>query len=273
MKNIARYIKNISTHLKNLKKHQKKQNNHYRLDHLFSKDSKTHISLFKDARDLLNERKSSLSLEKINEIRKKLFKKETVYNGLKAKEQNDSLTDEEKKVLKRINRYLKDFKKDLEKLQKYQQNITYGLDYLFNEEDDYSQPKKVKKAFDGGYILYESIGDTYGRLSINEYFNIIKPYLKDLIDDHNSKDKWKIQLSMRVVFVSFTDVNKTHEIYSKSNNITVMRGVETEDITNELFNTFHKRYQKGLDTKMRGSSFTFERIDFLEYHLDKISLK
>ena len=32
--------------------------------------------------------------------------------------------------------------------------------------------KNVKKAFDGGYILYESIGDTYGRLSINEYFNI-----------------------------------------------------------------------------------------------------
>ena len=73
MKNIARYIKNISTHLKNLKKHQKKQNNHCRLDHLFSKDSKTHISLFKDARDLLNERRSSLSLEKINEIRKKTF--------------------------------------------------------------------------------------------------------------------------------------------------------------------------------------------------------
>ena len=73
LKNIARYIKNISTHLKNLKKHKKKQNNQYRLDHLFNKDSKTHISLFKDARDLLNERKSSLSLEKINEIRKKTF--------------------------------------------------------------------------------------------------------------------------------------------------------------------------------------------------------
>ena len=118
MKNIARYIKNISTHLKNLKKHQKKQNNHYRLDHLFSKDSKTHISLFKDARDLLNERRSSLSLEKINEIRKKRFKKETVCNALEAKEQNNSLTDEEKKVLKRITKYFKNFRDDLDKLQK-----------------------------------------------------------------------------------------------------------------------------------------------------------
>ena len=42
-------------------------------------------------------------------------------------------------MLKRINRYLKNFKHDLEYLQKYQYNTTQGLDYLFNEpsEDDY----------------------------------------------------------------------------------------------------------------------------------------
>ena len=49
-------------------------------------------------------------------------------------------------MLKRINRYLKDFKKDLDKLQKYRHNITYGLDYLFNDEDDYHKPKEVKRA-------------------------------------------------------------------------------------------------------------------------------
>ena len=93
-----------------------------------------------------------------------------------------------------------------------------------------------------------------------------------MIDDHKSKDEWKIQLSMRVIFVSFTDVNKTHEMYSKSDNITIMRGAETGDITNGLFDTFRKRYQEGLETKIRGSSFTFEHIDLLEYHLHKISL-
>ena len=51
-----------------------------------------------------------------------------------------------------------------------------------------------------------------------------------------------------------------------------MIGIETEDITNELFNTFSKRCQEGLETKMRGTSFTFERIDLLEYHLHEISL-
>ena len=178
----------------------------------------------------------------------------------------------EKKEVKRINRYLKDFKKDLDELQKYQHNITYGWDYLFNEEDDYYKPKEVKKAFDGGYILYESRGDGDGRLSIDEYFDIIKPYLKDLINDQKSKDEWKIQLSMQTIFVSFTDANKTHEMYSKSDNITIIKGAETEDIANELFNTFLKRYQEGLERKMRVSSFTFERVDLLEYHLHKISL-
>ena len=90
---------------------------------------------------------------------KKLFKKEVVYNFLKDKERNGSLTNEEKKVLKRVDRYLQDFKKDLGKLQKYHHNITYGLDYLFNDEDDYYKPKEVKRAFDGGYILYESKED------------------------------------------------------------------------------------------------------------------
>ena len=48
-------------------------------------------------------------------------KKEAVHNFLKEKEQEqeDSLTNKEKKVLKDINRYPKTLKKDLEKLQKY----------------------------------------------------------------------------------------------------------------------------------------------------------
>ena len=51
-----------------------------------------------------------------------------------------------------------------------------------------------------------------------------------------------------------------------------MIGIETDDIINELINTFTKRYQERLETKMRGSSFTFDHIDLLEYYLHKISL-
>ena len=80
-------------------------------------------------------------------------------------------------------------KKRKYELQKYEYNIIYGLEYLFNELDevDYYIPKEVKSAFDGSYILYESKGDKDFKLSIDEYFDIIRHYLKDLIDDHKSK--------------------------------------------------------------------------------------
>ena len=60
-------------------------------------------------------------------------------------------------------------------------------------------------------------------------------------------------------------------MYRKSDNITIMSGIET-NVINELFNSFCRRYQERLQTKMKGSSFTFERTDFLEYHLHEISL-
>ena len=51
-----------------------------------------------------------------------------------------------------------------------------------------------------------------------------------------------------------------------------MNGTDTSDVINKLINSFMKRYQEGLETKMKGSSYIFERIDLLEYHLHKISL-
>ena len=77
---------------------------------------------------------------------------------------------------------------------------------------------------------------------------------------------------MRMTFDFFTDVNETRDMYTKSDNITIMSGIETDDVINELFTSFRRRYQEGLQTKMKGSSFTFEHIDLLEYHLHKISL-
>ena len=79
-------------------------------------------------------------------------------------------------------------------------------------------------------------------------------------------------ISMQMIFVSFIDANETRDMYTKSDNITILSGIETHDVINELFNSFHRRYQEGLQTKMKRSSFTFERIDLLEYHLHKISL-
>ena len=85
----------------------------------------------------------------------------TVYNFLKEK---DDLTDKEQIVLKNTGAYLKKLNNDFKKLNKYQDNITHGLDYLFNEED-YYKPTEVKSAFDGSYMLYESRGDEDAKLT------------------------------------------------------------------------------------------------------------
>ena len=129
----------------------------------------------------------------------------------------------------------------------------YGLDYLLNEvsEEDYYEPKEIKSAFNGSYVLYESKGDKDNMLAIYDYFDKIKPYLKNMIDDYKSKGQWKMQITMRIIFISFIDKNETQVMHTKSDNITIMRGIETEDVINELLDTFRKRYQEGLETKMK----------------------
>ena len=127
--------------------------------------STTVNNAIKEARELFNEVRSNLSREETKRNREKLYKKEAIYDFLKQK---DSLTDKEKIVLKNIGKYLNKLNNDLKKLYKYQNNVMYGLDYLFNEvnEKDYYKPKEIKSAFDGSYILYESKGGKDAKLGL-----------------------------------------------------------------------------------------------------------
>ena len=236
-----------------------------------SKTTNNIINKSKEVRELFNKLRNNLSRKETKTIRNKLYEKESIYNFLKEK---NTLTDKEKTVLKNIGKYLKKLNNDLKKLQKYQDNITYGLDYLFNErnEEDYYKPKEINSAFDCSYTLYESRGDKDAKLALYEYFDKIKPYLKDMINDYKSKREWKIQIIMKIVFVFLIDKIETQVMDTKSDNIEIINGTDTSDAINELIDSFMKRYQKGLETKMKGSSYIFERIDLLEYHLHKISL-
>ena len=93
-----------------------------------------------------------------------------------------------------------------------------------------------------------------------------------MIDYYKSKGEWKIQITMRIIFISFIDKNQTQVMHTKSDNVEIMNGTDTSDAINKLIDSFMNRYQEGLETKIKGSSYTFERIDLLEYHLRKISL-
>ena len=77
---------------------------------------------------------------------------------------------------------------------------------------------------------------------------------------------------MSIKFFSSKDSDETHIMNSKSDNIEVMMGNGTNEVTEDLFDSFLQRYRKKLEESMRGSEFAFESVDSLYYKLHKISL-
>ena len=100
--------------------------------------------------------------------------------------------------------------------------------------EDYYKPIKTKSAFSGNYIDYESKGVKDKNLSPGQYLDIIRPYLSNMINDHKTIREWKIQLTMQINFISHKDSKETRTMYTKSRNIEIMEGNETDEIIEEL---------------------------------------
>ena len=58
------------------------------------------------------------------------------------------------------------------------------------------------------YIEYESNGDRNKTLSIEEYLNKIRPYLKDSINNLKKSDTWKLQLTITINFMPSKDTDE-----------------------------------------------------------------
>ena len=118
---------------------------------------------------------------------------------------------------------------------------------------------------------------------------MIKSYLSDLINKHkthgsaryHSGDKswiektsseWKIQLTMAINFISSRDSDETRTMHTKSNNVEIMVGSETNEIIENLFESFLQKYQEGLEESVRGCEFVYDSVDVLYYNLSKVSL-
>ena len=61
-------------------------------------------------------------------------------------------------------------------------------------------------------------------------------------------------------------------MHTKSSNVEVMIGTETDEINEVLFKSFLQKYQEGLEESMRGSEFNYDSVDALYYNLNKLSL-
>ena len=120
----------------------------------------------------------------------------------------------------------------------------------------------------------------WGKKYINKkYIDMIRPYLSDVTNNHKTQGKWrihsgnkiierktqsewKIQLTMKINFISSKkDSDETRTKSKKSNNIEVMMGSETYEVIEDLFKSLLKRYQEGLEESLRGRDFFFDSID------------
>ena len=144
-----------------------------------------------------------VKIEKINKSIRNLFR-------LK-KEQNDTATEDIRNIF-RIKKYIKGIEaivlRSIKKLFEYEK-----------EEENYYKPVRVNNFWNNNYIKYESNGDKNNNLSLDEYLNKIKSYLKDIIIDLQSFDTWKIQVKIEIDFISSKDNEEKCEMYSDSNNI------------------------------------------------------
>ena len=209
--------------------------------------------------------------EPVKNDRKNIFKS-------KRKEIKKSLMKPpKKKILKSKIKVIKEILYDQilhrdEKIEEIR-NIFYDpKNNLFKPKENNYKPVRIGNAFSSNDIEYKSSGDKDKTLSIKDYLDEIKPYLSDIINDHKTKGEWKIHLRMAINFFSSKYFEEISTMHSKSDNIEILIGNKTDEIIEDLFDSFLQKYQKGLEESMKGSEFVFNNVDSLYFKLHKISL-
>ena len=107
----------------------------------------------------------------------------------------------------------------------------------------------------------------------SRHLSNIREHLRKLIDDKKKNGDWKIQLIMKINFISSKNFNETRDMHSRSDNFEIVIGADTIEIIRNLFNSILRRYQKRLAVSMRGSEFVFDHVESMNYIFHKLDLK
>ena len=158
---------------------------------------------------------------------------------------------------------------------KINNNNNTNDDFIENIRDLFSildyEPVLIKSGFDNNCLEYMSNGNN--SLSFNEYLELIKPYLYDLINVYKAKGEWKLQLSAEISFVSQKpDSNEIRIMFTRSTPEEIIIGSETEEVAENLIMSILQKYQDNLQSKMKGSDFIFNGINYLYYDLNRITI-
>ena len=72
---------------------------------------------------------------------------------------------------------------------------------------------------------------------------------------------------MAINFISSKDYDETRTIHTKSNNVEIMIGSETDEIIEELFESLLQLFPKKLEESLRGSEYDYDSVDAFYYNL------
>ena len=108
---------------------------------------------------------------------------------------------------------------------------------------------------------------------LDEYFNKIKPYLRNVIIDLQNSDTWKGQLTIEVNFISSKVIDEERVMHSRGENTKFTFYNDVNKVVDEFFESLCSAYQENLETSMRWSDFIFDSLQLLYYKCHKINFK
>ena len=92
-------------------------------------------------------------------------------------------------------------------------------------------------------------------------------------NNNTDRGEWKIMLRIYIKCISTKSFNETRTMHSKSRQVEVYMGSDTENVIDTLFNTLLQNFQRIQETSNeRGSEFIPDSIELLEYELHKINI-
>ena len=168
--------------------------------------------------------KSSL-IKEINKIKlskepkKIIFKKNPKKDIRKSfKLKKDSIKKERGNVEFKLR---KEGKKLLE-IKKFVKNLLLSKKEKKTSKKTISKPIKIIGAFSDNFVEYKSDSKKDKSISIARYLNNIREHLRKLIHDTRKKEEWRIQLIMKINFISSKNFTDTRDMHSKSDNVEIL---------------------------------------------------
>ena len=93
------------------------------------------------------------------------------------------------------------------------------------------------------------------------------------MNNFKKSNRWKIQLTIAINFISSKNNDEEPVMHSKSDNIEIMIKDKINEVIEKLFDLLLNKYQIGLETLMRGSDFIYDCVHLLHSRCHKINFK